>query len=94
MAATVLSLVLALCPCLVCSQMAADDCCASEGVTISSMCCTDDAGSRTVVPAVAFLACAPAALAQPLAIDAAPPAPVFNLSVPTRPIVARAVLRI
>ncbi len=91
----VFSLVMALCPCLVCSEMAADDCCASEGVTISAMCCADDAGSRTVAPTVAFTAFAPAALAHPVAID--PPTtttPVFNLSIPNRPIVARAVLRI
>ncbi len=93
-AVAVFSLVLALCPCLVCSEMAADDCCASEGVTISSMCCADDAGSRTVAPTVAFTAFAPAALAHPMAIDAAPAAPVLKPQIPNRPIVARAVLRI
>lgn len=65
--------------------MAADDCCASEGVTISSMCCADDAGSRTVPPTVAFLAFAPAALAHPAAIDSPTTTPVFNLPIRTAP---------
>ncbi len=95
LAVTVLSLVVALCPCLFCAQMANDDCCASDGPSISGMCCADDSGSRTVVPSAPVLAFAPGlAPAHPMAIDAAALAPVFMHSVPTRPVVARAVLRI
>ena len=92
---TVLSLVFALCPCLVCAQMADDDCCASDGPSIGGMCCADDSGSRTVVPSAAVFAFASGfAAAHPMAIEAAAPAPVFVRPIPTRPIVARAVLRI
>lgn len=92
---TVLSLVLALCPCLVCSQMAADDCCTSDGPTIAGTCCGDDSGSRSVVPSATVLAFAPGfALAHPVAVDTATPVLFFVRPIPTRPIVARAVLRI
>jgi len=92
---TVLSLVFALCPCLVCAQMASDDCCASDGPSIGGMCCADDSGSRTVVPSAAVFAFASGlAAAHPMTIEAAAPAPVFVRPIPTRPIVARAVLRI
>lgn len=92
---TVLSFVLALCPCLVCAEMAADDCCVSDGPSIGGMCCSGDSGSRTVVPSATVLAFAPGlALAHPVVIDAASAAPAFVYPIPTRPIVARAVLRI
>ena len=92
---TVLSLVFALCPCLVCAQMAADDCCASDGPSIGGMCCANDSGSRTVVPSVTVLAGpSDVAPAHPMTIDAAVLVPVLSHPLPTRPIVARAVLRI
>ena len=95
LAGMVLSLVLALCPCLTCAQMAADDCCASDGLSIGGMCCTSDSGSRTVVPAATVLAVSPGpAPAHPLTIDAAMLVSVFSHPLPTRPTVARAVLRI
>ena len=91
----VLSLVLALCPCLVFAQVTADDCCASDGPSIGEMCCANDSGSRTVVPSAAGLTSASGLVpAQPMAIDAAAPMPVCVHQIPTRPIVARAVLRI
>jgi len=90
-----LSLVFALCPCLVCPQMAADDCCASDGLSIGGMCCASDSGSRTAVPSATVLAVASApAPAHPVTIDAAVPVSVFSHPLPTRPIIARAVLRI
>jgi len=95
LAVTLLSLVLALCPCLFCAQMAADDCCASDGTSIGGICCADDSGSRTAVPSTSVLVFASGfALAHPVAIDATAPATVFAYPIPTRPIVARAVLRI
>ena len=92
---TMSSLVLALCPCLVCAEMAVDDCCASDGPSISGMCCANDSGSRTVVPSGAVFAFAsgPASV-HPMAIDAAMLVSVLSHPLPTRPIVARAVLRI
>jgi hypothetical protein len=91
----VLSLVFALCPCLVCAEMAGDDCCASDGPSISGMCCANESGSRTVVPSATVLAFdSGLAPAHPMAIDAATPVPIFVRPIPTRPIVARAVLRI
>ena len=95
LAVTVLSLVMALCPCLVCAEMAADDCCASDGPSIGGMCCAGDSGSRTVVPSATVLVGASAlAPASPVTIDAAVLVPVLSHPLPTRPIVARAVLRI
>lgn len=95
LAVMVLSLALALCPCLVCAEMAADDCCASEGLSISGTCCASDSGSRTVVPSGTVLAVAPGpAPAHPMTIDAALLVSVLAHPIPTRPIVARAVLRI
>jgi len=95
LAVTVLSLVFALCPCVVCAGMAADDCCASEGPSIGGMCCANDSGSRTVVPSAAVFAFASGlASGHPMAIDAAMLMPVLSHALPTRPIVARAVLRI
>jgi hypothetical protein len=95
LAVTVLSLVFALCPCLVCAQLAPDDCCASDGLSIRGMCCSNDPGSRTVVPSATILLVAPGlAPAQPMAMDAAEAAAVFVHQIPTRPVVARAVLRI
>ena len=91
---TVLSLVFALCPCLVCAQMTDDDCCASDGLTIGGICCPDDSGSRTVVPSAAVSAFTSGlASTHPVAIEA-PPTPVFAHPIPTRPNIARAVLRI
>ena len=92
---TMLSLVFALCPCLVCAQMAADDCCASDGSTIGGMCCSNDSGSKTVVPSATVLAVASGlAPAHPMTIDAAVLVSVLSHPLPTRPIVARTVLRI
>lgn len=91
----VLSLAFALCPCLVCAEMAADDCCASDGPSIGAVCCGGDSGSRTVVPSPTLLAVASGfGPAHPVIIDAAPLVPALAHSVPTRPVVARAVLRI
>jgi hypothetical protein len=91
----VLGLVFALCPCLPCAQMAADDCCASDGLSIGGMCCTDDSGSRTVVASATVLALAPGlASAHPMTFDPALLATVLSHPLPTRPVVARAVLRI
>jgi hypothetical protein len=91
----VLSLVFALCPCLVCAQMVEDDCCAPDGPSISGMCCASDSGSRTVVPSATVLAFDSGfAPAHPMAIDAAMTVPIFVRPIPNRPIVARAVLRI
>lgn len=90
-----LTFVFALCPCLPCARMAADDCCASEGLSISGMCCADDSGSRTVVPSATALLIAPdLASSHPLAIDATAPVSAPAQPLPNRPIVARAVLRI
>lgn len=95
LAATVLSFIVALCPCLTCAQMAADDCCASEGTSIGALCCANDSGSRTVVPSITVLVGASApAPASPLLVDAAVPVSVLSHPLPTRPIVARAILRI
>lgn len=95
LAVMVLSLVVALCPCLTCAQMAADDCCASEGTSIGAMCCAGDSGPRTAVPSPTVLVGASAfAPASPLTIDAAVFMPVLSHPLPTRPIVARAILRI
>jgi len=91
----VLSLVVALCPCLTCAQTAADDCCASDGPSINGACCMSDGGSRTAAPSTTVLTVAPGSLtAQPMALDANLPVAVRVLKVPTRPTVARAVLRI
>jgi len=91
----VLSLVLALCPCLTCAQMAADDCCASDGPSVGAACCTQEGASGTAVPSPTVLVAASlSAVAQPMAIDAALPASIHGLKVPTRPVVARAILRI
>ena len=91
----VLTLVFALCPCLVCAEMTADDCCASDGPSIGGMCCAGDSGSRTAVPSATVLAAAPGlAPAHPMTIDAAVFMSVLSHPIPTRPIVARAVLRI
>lgn len=90
-----LGLVLALCPCLVCPRMAADDCCAADGVSMGGMCCADDSGSRTVVPSATALAVASGlAPGHPMTIHGAVLMPVLSHPLPTRPIVARAVLRI
>jgi hypothetical protein len=95
LAVAVLSLVFALCPCLICPEMAADDCCASEGTSIGAMCCAGDSGSRTVVASATVLAVAPGlAPAHPMTIDAAVLVSLPALAIPTRPIVARAILRI
>jgi hypothetical protein len=95
LAMTVLSLVFALCPCLLCTPTTTEDCCASGEPSIRGMCCANDSGSRTVVPAAAGPSIASALTpAQPMAIDAAAPVPVFVHQIPTRPVVARAVLRI
>ena len=95
LAVMVFSVVFALCPCLTCAQMADDDCCASEGLSIGGMCCASDSGSRTVVPSATVLAFASGlAPAHPMTIDAAVLVPVLSHPLPTRPIVARAVLRI
>ncbi len=91
----VLSLVFALCPCLTCAQTAADDCCASDGPSINGACCVSDGGSRTAAPSTTVLIVASGSLAaHPVAIDATLPGAVRVLQVPTRPTVARAVLRI
>jgi len=95
LAGMVLSLVLALCPCLVCAQMAADDCCASDGLSIGGLCCASASGSRTVAPSATVLAVASGpAPAHPMTNDAAVLVSVFSHPLPTRPTVARAVLRI
>lgn len=91
----VLSLVFALCPCLTCGPMAADDCCASDRPSINGACCVSDGGSRAAAPSTTVLTLAsPSLSAQAVAIAAAMPAPADQLKVPTRPVVARAVLRI
>jgi hypothetical protein len=59
------------------------------------MCCANDSDSRTVVPSATVLAVAPGfAPAHPMTVDAAVLVPVLVHPIPTRPIVARAVLRI
>lgn len=89
------SLVFALCPCLTCARMAADDCCVSDGPSIEGMCCADDSSSRTVVPSATVLAVASGlAPGHPMTIHGAVLLPVLSHPLPTRPIVARAVLRI
>jgi hypothetical protein len=95
LAVTVLSLVFALCPCLVCARVAADDCCAPDRLSIGGMCCASDSGSRTVVPSSTVLVGASDfAPAHPMTIGAALLVSVLSHPIPTRPIVARAVLRI
>ena len=92
---TVLSLVMTLCPCLVCAQMSADDCCASDGPTIAGVCCAEDGSARTAVPSTTvFVPAAATAATQATLIDMAVPMPVHALAIPDRPIVARAILRI
>jgi hypothetical protein len=75
--------------------MAADDCCASDGPSIGGMCCANDSASSTVVPSATVLGVASGlGPAHPMAIDTSAPVAVFVHSILTRPIVARAVLRI
>ena len=91
----VLSLVVTLCPCLTCAQMAADDCCASDGPSIGGACCMSEGGSRTAAPSPTVVG-APSgpAATHPVAIAAAMPSSFHPIKAPTRPVVARAVLRI
>jgi len=91
----VLILVVSLCPCLTCDQMAADDCCASEGASIGSACCVNEGSSRTEAPSTTALTVTSlAGVGHTVAIDAALPTTARAFRIPTRPAVARAILRI
>ena len=95
LAVTVFSLVFALCPCLVCADMPEDDCCASDGPSISGVCCAEDGSPKTAVPsATVFIPANAVAAVQTIAVDTAVGVSFHAYVIPDRPIVARAVLRI
>ncbi len=90
------SLVLALCPCLTFAQPIEDDCCDSSGPSMSGLCCDENGSSRSTPPSATFLLASPDATSAPLvAWASALSFPAYlNHVIPTRPVVARAVLRI
>ena len=91
---TLLSLVLALCPCLVAAPVE-DDCCESPGTSMAGVCCEGDGGSGTTAPATTVLLAAPDFVAVPAFAGVLPSSVSARVPlIPTRPAVARAVLRI
>jgi hypothetical protein len=95
LAVLVLSLVVAMGPCLTCAQMADDDCCTSQGTSIGAACCVNDGSATPSVSSATALVFSPApAVAHPVVIDEGVSASLPTFRVPTRPAVAHAILRI
>jgi len=91
---TLLSLVLALCPCLVSAAPVEDDCCESAGTSMAGVCCEDGGPGSTLPAPTVFVAAADFAVALPAAVAFPQPVSAHLSLIPTRPVVARAVLRI
>lgn len=95
LAVSFLTALAAICPCFSETEPAMDDCCPRSGLSAESGCCDNASGAEAVVSPVP----APALMTAPATLTgaAAGPAPFFNSSLPatpTRPVVARTILRI
>ena len=95
LAVAFLTALAAICPCFTETEPAMDDCCPRSGLQAESGCCDNASGVEVVVSPVP----APASMTAPASVTlaAAGPAPFFNTSLsatPTRPVVARTILRI
>jgi hypothetical protein len=96
LAASFVTLLVAICPCFPEASLAMEDCCPSSGLSAASGCC--DQASRA--EAAVYQSPAPAPMTStPITVASDGPAPYFSPLVasalpPLRPVVARAILRV
>ena len=93
LAVTVLSAVIAFCPCLAPSGMAMEDCCQPSGLSMTGICCVRAEGQPAAVSSTPLPASMPALLAS-VVVEPVPLVRFTAAAMFVRPVVARAILRI